>query len=95
MLSCEGVRQISRPWLRGESQVSMTHLVSQLEGEAGQQEHQRGGQACFGERLAHAAARALRKGEVALCAPAVTCTGKWPLSAPGEDPAGAESTGQP
>ena len=59
--------------IRGEIAAFVTHLVSQLEGEAGQQERQSGSQARFGERLAHAAARALRKGEVALGAPAVAC----------------------
>ena len=50
------------------------HLVCELEGEAGQQRGKGSSQGELAQRLAHAVASALRKGEVALCALRVACS---------------------
>lgn len=50
------------------------HVIGQLEGEARQQQGHGGHQADLGQGLAHAIARALRKGDVALRLPSLTCT---------------------
>lgn len=66
--------EVSRTVLERCQGSRRTHIIGQLKGELRQQDGHGGHQADLGQGLAHAVAGALRKGDVALGLPAVTCS---------------------